>query len=132
MGQSMGEANMFVFGLRADAVARIKSLGYDPRLHVEENTQLRAVIDAIAGGEFSPGEPERYRGLVDGLLNRDTYMLMADFADYVATQGRVDALYREPAAWAERALRNVAAMGPFSSDRTIREYVDKIWTAPRR
>ena len=132
MAQSMGEDNMFVFGLRADAVARIKALGYDARLHVEENRQLRAVIDAIGGGAYSPGELERYRGLVDGLLNHDTYMLMADFADYVATQARVDALYRDPSAWATRALLNVAAMGPFSSDRTVREYVDKVWTAPRR
>ncbi len=132
MAQAMGEENMFVFGLRADAVARIKSLGYDARLYVEENTQLGAVLAAIGGGVFSPGDPDRYRGLVDGLLNRDTYMLMADFADYVATQARVDALYREPAAWATRALLNVAAMGEFSSDRTIREYVEKIWTAPTR
>jgi glycogen phosphorylase len=57
---------------------------------------------------------------------------MADFADYVATQARVDALWRDPAAWAQCAIRNVAAMGPFSSDRTIREYVQKVWTAPRR
>jgi glycogen phosphorylase len=132
MAQSMGEDNMFVFGLRADAVAKTKALGYDPRLYVEENHQLKRVLDAIAGGTFSPGEPERYRGLIDGLLNRDTYLLMADFADYVKTQGRVDALWRDSGAWAERALRNVAAMGPFSSDRTIREYVEKIWVAPRR
>ncbi|MES2958109.1 MAG: glycogen/starch/alpha-glucan phosphorylase [Pseudomonadota bacterium] len=132
MAQAMGEDNMFVFGLRADAVARIKSLGYDARLHVEENAPLRAVLDALGSGAFSPGEPERYRGLVDGLLNRDTYMLLADFADYLATQARVDALYSDPAAWAARALRNIAAMGAFSSDRTIREYVGKIWTAPRR
>jgi glycogen phosphorylase len=132
MAQAMGEENMFIFGLRADAVARLKSLGDDARLYVEENTRLRAVLDAIGGGRFSPGEPERYRGLVDGLLNRDTYMLMADFADYVATQARVDALYRDPPAWAARALLNVAAMGPFSSDRTVSEYVEKIWTAPTR
>jgi len=132
MAQSMGEDNMFVFGLRADAVARIKQLGYDARLYVEENRALMAVLDAIAGGEFSPGEPERYRGMIEALLNRDTYMLMADFADYVATQARVDALWRDPQAWAARAIRNVAAMGPFSSDRTIREYVDKVWTAPAR
>ena len=132
MARAMGEDNMFVFGLRADAVARMKSLGYDARLYVEENAQLRAVMDAIAGGDFSPGEPDRYRGLVEGLLNRDTYMLMADFADYVAAQRRVDALWNDSAAWNERAIRNVAAMGAFSSDRTIREYVDKIWVAPRR
>ncbi len=132
MAQAMGEDNLFVFGLRADAVARMKSLGYDARLYVEENAQLRAVLEAIGSGAFSPGEPERYRGLVEGLQNRDTYMLMADFADYVATQARVDALYRDPGAWAERALLNIAAMGRFSSDRTIREYLAKIWTAPER
>ena len=132
MAQSMGEHNMFVFGLRADAVAQTKALGYDPRLYVEENPALKRVLDAISHGEFSPGEPERYRGLIDGLLNRDTYLLMADFADYVATQARVDTLWRDKAAWAECAIRNVAAMGPFSSDRTIREYVEKVWTAPKR
>jgi len=132
MAQAMGEDNMFVFGLRAEAVTRIKVLGYDARLYVEENHQLKRVLDMIAGGAFSPGEPERYRGLIDGLLNRDTYLLMADFADYVATQGRVDALWRDKSAWAACAIRNVAAMGPFSSDRTIREYVEKVWTAPKR
>jgi glycogen phosphorylase len=132
MAQAMGEDNMFVFGLRADAVAETKRLGYDPRLYVEENHTLKRVLDAIAHGEFSPGEPERYRGLVEGLLNRDTYMLMADFADYVATQAKVDALWQQPQAWAECAIRNTAAMGFFSSDRTIREYAEKIWVAPRR
>ncbi len=131
MAQSMGEDNLFVFGLRAEAVVRTRSLGYDPRLHVEENPQLARVLDAIGGGAFSPGEPERYRGLVDGLLHHDTYLLLADFADYVSTQARVDALWRDPAAWTERAIRNVAGMGPFSSDRTVREYVEKVWTAPK-
>jgi starch phosphorylase len=132
MAQAMGEDNMFVFGLRAEAVAQTKRLGYDPRLYVEENHTLKRVLDAIAQGEFSPGEPERYRGLVEGLLNRDTYMLMADFADYLATQAKVDALWRDPQAWAQCAIRNIAAMGFFSSDRTIREYAEKIWVAPKR
>ena len=57
-------------------------------------------------------------------------MVLADFADYVATQAKVDALYREPAAWAERAIRNVAGMGWFSADRTIRDYVERVWQAP--
>ncbi len=130
MGQAVGEDNLFVFGLRADAVARFKELGYDPRLHVEENAQLAAVLGAVGGGTFSPGEPDRYRGLVDSLLSRDTYMLMADFADYVATQSRVDALYHDPAAWATMALRNVAGMGEFSVDRTILEYALKVWALP--
>ena len=132
MAKAMGEEHMFVFGLRADAVAQMKRLGYDPRLYVEENRQLKSVLDAVGGGAFSPGEPERYRGLIDGLLHRDTYMLMADFADYVATQRRVDVLWRDPSAWAGCALRNIAAMGAFSSDRTVREYVQKVWTPPPR
>jgi starch phosphorylase len=133
MGEAVGAEHFpFVFGLRADAVARIKSLGYDARLYVEENRALKRVLDAITHGDFSPGEPERYRGLIEALLNRDTYLLMADFTDYVATQARVDALWRDPSAWAQCAIRNVAAMGPFSSDRTIREYMQKVWTAPAR
>jgi starch phosphorylase len=132
MAQSMGEENMFVFGLRADAVAESKRAGHDARRAAADDVRLQRVLDAIADGAFSPDEPQRYRGLVDGLLNHDTYLLTADFGDYVATQGRVDALWRDPAAWAERAIRNVAAMGPFSSDRTVGEYADKVWTAPVR
>ncbi len=128
MAEAMGVENMFVFGLRADAVAKIKHLGYDPRLYVEENRQLKRVIDAISAGVFSNGDTERYRSLVDSLLHRDVYLLMADFADYVATQAKVDALFADRAAWAERALRNIAGMGPFSSDRTIAEYVDRVWS----
>jgi starch phosphorylase len=127
MGEAVGAENMFVFGLRADAVARMKSLGWDPRLYVEENRELAAVLDAIGNGSFSPGEPERYRGLVDSLLHRDHYLLLADFGDYVATQSRVDALYRDPAAWARSALLNVAGMGAFSVDRTIRDYLERVW-----
>ncbi|MCH8855337.1 MAG: glycogen/starch/alpha-glucan phosphorylase, partial [Proteobacteria bacterium] len=129
MAEAMGVENMFVFGLRADAVAKIKALGYDPRLYVEENRQLKRVIDAISAGVFSNGDTERYRALVDSLLHRDVYLLMADFADYVATQAKVDALFADRTAWAERALRNIAGMGPFSSDRTIAEYVDRVWSA---
>ena len=129
MAQAMGEENMFVFGLRTNAVARTKELGYDPRLFVEQNLQLKRTLDAIANGEFSPGDCLRYRALTDNLLSRDTYMLLADFADYVATQSRVDDLFETPDAWAACALRNIAGMGAFSTDRTIREYVEKVWGA---
>jgi starch phosphorylase len=128
MAQAFGPENMFVFGLRADAVARIRTLGYDPRVHIEQDHTLRAALDAIGGGTFSHGESDRYRGLVDSLRHRDTYLLLADFTDYVAAQARVDALYRDPVAWARTALLNIAGMGPFSTDRTIREYIDKVWS----
>jgi starch phosphorylase len=68
--------------------------------------------------------------LTDHLLGSDRYLLLADFADYIATQARVDALYRDPASWAERALLNVAGMGWFSADRTIRDYVERVWATP--
>ncbi len=132
MAQAMGEENMFVFGLRTEQVERIKSLGYDPRLYVEENRQLKRVIDAIARGDFSSGDSQRYRALVDSLMSRDTYLLMADFAAYLQAQSEVDALFRSPQAWAQRAVLNVAGMGAFSTDRTIAEYVQRVWACQPR
>jgi len=128
MAEAMGVENMFVFGLRTEAVAQMKALGYDPRLYVEENHQLKRVIDVIAGGAFSNGDTGRYRALTDKLLGNDVYMLMADFGDYVATQAKVDALFKDQEAWARQAVLNVAGMGWFSSDRTIAEYVDRVWS----
>lgn len=132
MAQAIGEDRLFIFGLRAEAVAQMKALGYDPRLYAEENLRLRQVLDAVGNGAFSPAEPERYRALVQSLLQRDPYLLLADFADYLRTQQRVDALYRDPAAWHATALHNIAGMGSFSVDRTIGEYVQQVWGAAPR
>ena len=132
MAQAIGESDVFVFGLRIDDVARLRAVGYDPRWIASQNTALNRVLDAIGNGGFSPGEPGRYRALMDGLLGADSYLLLADFADYVATQSRVDALYRDPEAWNACALRNIAGMGFFSTDRTVREYAENIWAAHAR
>jgi len=131
MAQAIGEDELFVFGLRAEDVRAVRALGYDPRLHYEDNAQLRAVIEAIAGGAFSPGDERRYRPLTDALLGQDNYLLLADFASYLEAQARVDALYADPAAWAASAWRNIAGMGAFSADRTVAEYARKVWSAPR-
>ena len=88
------------------------------------------MIDAIAGGAFSPGDERRYRPLTDALLGQDNYLLLADFASYLEAQAKVDALYADPAAWARRAWRNIAGMGAFSADRTVAEYARRIWSAP--
>ncbi len=126
--QQVGDANIFIFGLRTHEVIAQRQAGYQPMRHYESNARLRAVLDGIAGGQFSPSEPGRYRQLVDSLLwGGDQYLLLADYADYVATQSRVDALFRNPAQWAATAITNVAGMGIFSSDRTIREYATQIW-----
>jgi starch phosphorylase len=129
MAEAFGEEHMFTFGLRAEAVEQLKALGYDPRLYYEGNAQLKRVIDAIAGGSFSAGDSARYRGLTDKLLGSDVYLLMADFADYVATQSRVDELFAQPEGWLHKVVLNIAGMGWFSSDRTIAEYVERVWSA---
>jgi starch phosphorylase len=126
--QNVGDDNIFIFGLKTPEVAALRHGGYQPMRICESTPALKAVLDAISGGVFSPDEPDRYRGLVDSLLwGGDHYLLLADYASYVETQLRVDALYRQPAQWAERAIANVAGMGVFSADRTIGEYARQIW-----
>ena len=126
--QQVGDDNIFIFGLKTPEVLAQRQAGYEPMKLYEANAALKAVLDGIGGGQFSPEEPGRYRGLVDSLLwGGDHYLLLADYADYVATQTRVDDLYRQPAQWAAKAITNVAGMGVFSSDRTIRDYAEQIW-----
>ena len=125
---NVGEDNIFIFGHTTEEVARIKANGYDPARHYEENPALKQALDQIASGYFSPDDPQRFRPIADALLRHgDTYLLLADYASYVAMQRQVDALYRNPAEWARKAIHNVAGVGPFSSDRTIREYAEEIW-----
>ncbi len=133
--EQVGDANIFIFGLKTPEVQALRQQGYQPLRWYESVPALKAVLDAIGSGVFSPDEPGRYRGLVDSLLwGGDHYLLLADYEPYVAAQARVDALYREPAQWVRRAIANVASMGAFSSDRTIGEYASQIWNvrpAPR-
>jgi starch phosphorylase len=126
--QNVGDDNIFIFGLSTAEVRESRQHGYHPMRHYDTEPELRAVLDAIAGDTFSPQEPGRYRALVDALLwGGDHYMLLADFSAYLAAQARVDALYRTPKQWFSRAIANVAGMGPFSADRTIRAYASDIW-----
>jgi starch phosphorylase len=128
MREAVGDDNIFIFGLRTPEVLALRQGGYQPMRHADANPALKAVLDAIGGGTFSPEEPGRYRALVDSLLwGGDHYLLLADYAAYVQTQARVDDLYRRPGEWAAKAITNVAGMGRFSSDRTIGEYARQIW-----
>lgn len=129
--EHVGDDNIFIFGLKTPEVAATRAAGYQPLRLYEADPQLKAVLDAIGSGAFSPEEPQRYRGLVDSLLwGGDHYLLLADFASYCATQARVDTLFRDREAWARKAIANVAGMGTFSSDRTIREYARSVWNLP--
>lgn len=128
MAQAMGVDEMFVFGLRSEQVESLKQAGYEPRRYADQDPALAQVLQAVAAGDFSPGERGRYAGLVQELLNHDPYLLLADFSSYCAAQAQVDGLYADSKAWQRRAIRNVAGMGMFSSDRTIAEYVERVWS----
>jgi starch phosphorylase len=125
---AVGEENIFIFGLNDREVAEKKRNGYSPWDQYHQNDELRNVLDAIRDGFFSPDDPGRFRPIFDSLLYRgDPYMLLADFASYMACQQRVDDCYRNAVEWTRRSIRNVAKMGYFSSDRTIQEYAADIW-----
>jgi starch phosphorylase len=128
MRENVGPENIFIFGNTTPEVAEIRARGYQPRDIYDGNEELRRVLDAIRDGAFSPAEPARYQGIYDALVNwGDHYLLLADYASYVAKQAEVDALYRDADAWTRMAILNVAGMGAFSSDRTIAEYAHDIW-----
>jgi len=131
--EAVGEDNFFLFGLTADEVTARARGGYRPRDHYESDAELRAVLDLIRTGHFSVGEPGLFHPLVDHLLDHDPYMVLADYRAYVDCQTVVDECWRDPDRWTAMAIRNVARMGRFSSDRTIREYASEIWkTEPVR
>jgi starch phosphorylase len=123
----VGQDDIFIFGLPAHEVAERKREGYDARAAVAASPDLRGALDAIASGVFSPEEPDRYRGLVEGLLNDDRYLVTADFDAYHARQRDVAVRWAQPDSWWRSAVLNTAHVGWFSSDRTIREYAEDIW-----
>jgi starch phosphorylase len=124
----VGEENIFIFGHTAQEVELIRAHGYQPEQIYATNLELKRVLNQIHGGLFSPDEPNRFHTIFDALVNfGDRYLLLADYASYVAMQDRVDAQYRESDAWHRKAIINIAGMGPFSSDRTIADYAENIW-----
>lgn len=128
MSENIGEEHMFIFGLRDNQVKEIKAAGYNPQSYYNSNPELKAVLDMIIGGEFSPNNKEEFIGLYNLLMfYGDTYMLLADFEDYVNTQDRVSELFKDKEKWTKETIINSARMGFFSSDRTIMEYAKEIW-----
>ncbi len=123
----VGVENFFLFGLTAPDVLALKARGYRPRSFYESDAELREVVDLIGGGHFSPGEPGLFQPLVDSLLNGDEYMLLADYRAYVDCQERASLAYADEDRWTKMSILNVARVGYFSSDRTIREYCRDIW-----
>jgi glycogen phosphorylase len=127
IAEAVGRDNIFIFGLTADEVAAARSRGYDPASFYASNERLRRVIDFLASDEICPDEPGIFRPLVDSLIGEDPYMLLADFQAYVDTQAEVDRAYRDQEAWNRSSILNVARCGYFSSDRSVREYAQRVW-----
>jgi starch phosphorylase len=129
MAEAAGESNFFLFGLTAAQVQESRGW-YDPRWHDANEPETHRALDLIRSGAFDRGEPGVFAPIMDSLLaHGDHYMHLADLASYVKTQGEAAALYRQPEAWARRAIINVGHSGKFSSDRTIMEYARGIWAA---
>jgi starch phosphorylase len=125
---AVGAENMFLFGLQADDVRRLRTGGYRPRDFYAADPELKQAIDQIGDGTFSPDQPQRFMPLVHALLDHgDHYLLLADYVQYMAAHARVDALYSDTDAWTTMAIRNVAGMGQFSSDRTVLDYAANVW-----
>jgi starch phosphorylase len=125
--EAVGAENFFLFGLTAEEVALQKAGGYNPRAVYESNPELREAFDLVASGYFSKGDRELFRPLIESLLNRDEYMLFADYQSYLDCQEQVGKAYRDQKGWTRMAILNSARVGRFSSDRAVREYCREIW-----
>jgi starch phosphorylase len=129
IAEEAGEENAFMFGLTSEQVIGSRSW-YNPHWHYDNEPETRAALDMIFNNYFSADEPGIFEPIRETLFSKgDYYMHLADLTAYVETQEKVGELYRNPKAWAEKAIRNIARSGKFSSDRTIEQYAREIWNA---
>ncbi len=127
--ERVGDDNIFIFGLTAEEVAATRAAGFDARAAVAADPRLKRALDMIARGDFSPEDRGRFRPLIDGLLERDWFLVTADFAAYWDAQSAAERAFLDPDAWLRKCVLNTANVGWFSSDRTVREYATEIWCA---
>jgi starch phosphorylase len=125
--EEVGAENFFLFGLTVAEVRQRLAEGYRPWEIYQENAQLHEALGLIAAGDFSRGDPALFAPIVRSLLEKDPFLLCADFQSYLDCQARVGQLYHKKQAWTRMSILNTARMGKFSSDRAIREYCERIW-----
>jgi starch phosphorylase len=124
----VGEENIFIFGHRTEELEELRAQGYNPKAFIEKSEDLQKVLEAIRNNAFDPSQPDLFKDLYNDLVEHgDHYFYLADFEQYIACQQKVDTLYADEKAWAEKAILNVSRMGWFSSDRSIQDYCDDIW-----
>ena len=124
---AVGDEHIFIFGMDEAEVRALRSRGYRPRAIYDADPELKRVIDLIASGALSGGDPGRYAGLIDQLLSTDPYLVLADFSEYLAAQDRAGACYQDQHQWTRMSILNTAGMGVFSSDRAVAEYAREVW-----
>jgi starch phosphorylase len=125
--EEVGAENFFLFGLTVDRIRELKLRGYRPQEVAEHNASLREVLDFIGSGALVGGDENLFRPLLDRLLHEDPFLVLADYQAYADCQETVSALWRDQRAWTRKAILNVARMGKFSSDRSIRDYCEHVW-----
>jgi starch phosphorylase len=125
--QEVGDENIFIFGLLADEVRSLKQKGYRPKEYYQNNPSLKKVIDMISSNYFSKKEHGIFNPIIESLMNVDYYCLFADYQSYIDKQEEVSNLYLNIDEWTKKSIINVARIEKFSSDRSIKEYVEKIW-----
>jgi glycogen phosphorylase len=124
--EEVGNENFFLFGLTAEQVQQLKSSGYRPRDYYEQNSRLREVLDFIASGTLA-GDRNLFSPLVSDLLSNDQFMVLADYQAYIDCQDKVNRMWQDSKTWTRTSILNVARMGKFSSDRSIRDYCEHVW-----
>ncbi len=128
IAEEVGEENIFIFGMTVDEVEALKKQGYKPHDHYYKDAEIKAILDWLETDYFTPGKPGALVSIKQSLLDQgDPYMVLADFRAYSEAQMKVDEAYRDKERWAKMAIINTAKMGKFTSDRSIQDYVDKIW-----
>jgi glycogen phosphorylase len=128
MMEEVGEENIFIFGLKAHEVVSLKEKGYNPYEYLHKDEELRRILDLIDSNHFCQNEPGLFKPIMHTLLEGgDKYLVLADYRNYVDTQREVGQLYRNKEEWTRKSILNTANMGKFSSDRSIKEYAERIW-----
>ena len=123
----VGNENIFIFGATDEEVVKLRERGHNPWGYYNNNEELKAVVDMIKNGFFSPEEPKLFEQVIDPLFEGDYFMVLADYADYISCQERVSKLYQDKDEWVRKSIINTANCGYFSSDRTIKQYAEEIW-----
>uniref|UniRef100_A0A8C6S8F4 Alpha-1,4 glucan phosphorylase n=1 Tax=Neogobius melanostomus TaxID=47308 RepID=A0A8C6S8F4_9GOBI len=127
MAEEAGEGNLFIFGMRVEDVDALDKKGYHAEEYYNRLPELKRAIDQIAGGFFSPKQPDLFKEIVNMLMHHDRFKVFADYEAYIKCQETVNTLYKNPKEWTKKVIMNIAGCGKFSSDRTISQYAREIW-----